>query len=780
MSELKNWQGKADEIEIEFDACVRKTDLLTMKEQAEIMLPAVIYPEIDNLFDIAEISWNEKIKKADRLDYILAVSSGAISGLVDVFYVGAFSLENSNDWGKAKVSTFVKKVARLNGFKGDDLSDAIVFLEKKYRLAADGLTPEFGGGRQHHLRDFSHHFSLGGLVCSLFTQFTGKVIGTDVKGGLIIVELKDKTFIGKNFEEKILFGTVSWFFHMVSDMAGTNVTSGNGTGIPGPLVSLIKELSALPCFRDRKISETEFHTWVSKLFNGTLLAKRDENGKILKPIKFDLRSEIGLLHEFAKQAVPVLLNECLVRGMYFIRRLSQAFKQTEINSLRDLQKLDTSELLPFNNRTVKRMVTVASGTFCAIDISDAFIRAAMKDGIQNPKFIADFAVRINFVGIGRFVIAVKADWEFIKEDIKEAREAREKTKRDYEKQIGDLKCFELEPEQSRILYSIQRKMLLDDIANTKDDEKRKLKTKWMVEWRKSIITAMMIPKEDSRTYFLSEKELKNSLNVNNGAKWVQLVAFEALLFEPYIPIFSDQEKNKALKKLKYTSNYLTDWFAETQNAITAKDLKILKKAYSKAQSKVKGSTEKIVIGVIGTTAAAAATGGLAYLFAPAIAVTIAGGAAAGLSGAALTSFSLAFVGGGSLAVGGLGMAGGTAIIAGGGALLGALGATGITATSSMSILLNDDYVQLQCSKILAYSTEVLYERYTDFKSIRNNHLILSERINQVEKDLEDLKNTVNPDYKKEISEKIKTATKSIKYMKRCDEELEKLLERYHI
>ena len=88
-------------------------------------------------------------------------------------------------------------------------------------------------------------------MCSIFTQFTKKVIGTDVDGKLIIENVADDKLIGKDPTEKILYGTVYWFFHMVSDMAGSNATAGNGTGIPGPIVSLIKELSSLPVFRNK-------------------------------------------------------------------------------------------------------------------------------------------------------------------------------------------------------------------------------------------------------------------------------------------------------------------------------------------------------------------------------------------------------------------------------------------------------------------------------------------------------------------------------------------------
>lgn len=137
---------------------------------------------------------------------------------------------------------------------------------------------------------------------------------------------------------------------MVSDMAGSNSAPGKGTGIPGPLLSLMKELSALPCIRDKKIGGREFHTWVSGLFNGTLLAKRDAGGKITEPVRFDLRMETGILHEAGRQFIPVIINECLVRGIYFMRRFYIAVKNTEIHSVSDLENIDPSELLPFNKQ----------------------------------------------------------------------------------------------------------------------------------------------------------------------------------------------------------------------------------------------------------------------------------------------------------------------------------------------------------------------------------------------------------------------------------------------
>lgn len=54
--------------------------------------------------------------------------------------------------------------------------------------------------------------------------------------------------------------------------------------------------------------------FLSKLFNGTLFAKRDEKGEIISDtvVKMDLRGEWGVAIEVAKQAIPVIANECIV------------------------------------------------------------------------------------------------------------------------------------------------------------------------------------------------------------------------------------------------------------------------------------------------------------------------------------------------------------------------------------------------------------------------------------------------------------------------------------
>lgn len=350
---------------------------------------------------------------ADKADYALAIASGILSGFLDSLFVGKFSLEEESEWGTEQVNAFVVKVAKTRGYQGDDLAGAIRLLEDQFPIAADKATNQFGGGLQHHLRDFSHHPTLVGLACSILTQFTnGKVFGTDTDGSFKVVQLDDKDLIliGKNFPEKIMFGVVNWTFHLVSDMAGSSGSVSNGglgTGIPGPFVSLLKELSALPFFQ--KIDETghrEFSVFVSKLFNGTLLGERDKDGKLLVPHKFDLRAEIGVAHFVGKQTIPVIVNECVVRAIYFIRRLAAELGKAKPESVKDLMGLNWDAILPFRNRTINRMVAVSSITFTVADTTDAVIHAAVESGGNWVLFSGKFLARVNVVGAGRATIAI--------------------------------------------------------------------------------------------------------------------------------------------------------------------------------------------------------------------------------------------------------------------------------------------------------------------------------------------------------------------------------------
>lgn len=53
--------------------------------------------------------------QADTLDYLISVASGILCGMLDILWVGEFSLEHGRAIASDKIEDFVKKAAKLTG-----------------------------------------------------------------------------------------------------------------------------------------------------------------------------------------------------------------------------------------------------------------------------------------------------------------------------------------------------------------------------------------------------------------------------------------------------------------------------------------------------------------------------------------------------------------------------------------------------------------------------------------------------------------------------------------
>lgn len=326
---------------------------------------------------------------ADHIDNLVAVGSGLLSGLIDVLWVGEFDFTRGKAWSNHTVNDFVMKAAKAQGYEGERLDGAIKFLEGKFPVPNDSIWNGKDVGisaKSHHLDDLAHHPTPIGLFFSILTQFTEKGYFQNSEGTFLPISIDEKglKLIGTNIPSKIFCGTVNWFFHLISDMSGSNKSAGAGMGIPGPIVSLLKELSTIPGLNQTGLPQKLKEVFVKE--------------------RFDLRSEMAVLHEIGRQTIPVLINEVVMRAFYFIRRLGDEMKKK--GSLRDIEWKKT---LPWKNRTTTRMLTIATGTFTAVDLADAAIRAGLKSGGNWATFGKQLLLRVNFVGLGRFAFAVYSD-----------------------------------------------------------------------------------------------------------------------------------------------------------------------------------------------------------------------------------------------------------------------------------------------------------------------------------------------------------------------------------
>jgi hypothetical protein len=87
------------------------------------------------------------------------------------------------------------------------------------------------------------------------------------------VQEVSKTFIGYDVPTKIFYGTITWFFHLVSDVAGSSSSTGlsGGTGIPGPILALAKELAVIPILKTITVSNHSLSVFLSKLLSALCL-----------------------------------------------------------------------------------------------------------------------------------------------------------------------------------------------------------------------------------------------------------------------------------------------------------------------------------------------------------------------------------------------------------------------------------------------------------------------------------------------------------------------------
>ncbi len=418
MEPLVNLKNVCDDFEVEFEV-LPSIDLDEITDERRKRI-AESLQSIDSQLQITKEKIDELnadidrlTNHADGLDYAIAVISGVITGMIDSFLVGETDIDKKNIQAT---------------------------LEKKYHTANDSAYKHkdedghsISSPMYHRLDDLAHHPTLAGLVASILVRYFRLVIlidGSDGKphiffadtsssdvqakemkqlqmawvgavvGGICLwlASVAEKKYKEETNEEmpeplkkivkaigatplmiELLKAADTWIGHMMSDVSTSQ-------GIPGVFLSFMKEISVLPGFRN-----TGLPGIVAGLYNKGNMNLSEWGGVVFTAAK--------------KQAMPVLINEVLVRGFYFVRHLVSEYRECG-----DWRKLDWNKTIPFGNRTIVRMITISSGTFVAIDLADAAIRsAANPSSVSVPTFLANMVLRVNFVGLGRFAVSVGTD-----------------------------------------------------------------------------------------------------------------------------------------------------------------------------------------------------------------------------------------------------------------------------------------------------------------------------------------------------------------------------------
>lgn len=242
--------------------------------------------------------------------------------------------------------------------------------------------------------------------------------------------------------------------------------------------------------------------------------------------------------------------------------------------------------------------------------------------------------------------------------------------------------FTLDPEEQRLLFSLQHRVVQADVASTSDARERRAKRGWLEEWGGSVSSQL------ARPLVTGEGDLVRGLaEVRTSGLSVPklgVILLETRAFTPYFSLSGEEASG-----LEADPDVLVEAVQGFCGSLGF-GYRLLDRAWEGFERALKeippGRFWRSVVGAVAAAVLLAVTGGLA---APALGAIV--GGAMGLSGAAAVSAGLAFLGGGAIAAGGLGVAGGTAVVIGGGAVLGAAGGGAAMAAlrSSHSLVLRE-------------------------------------------------------------------------------------------
>lgn len=340
----------------------------------------------------------------DKWDYILASLCGVATGLIDSFFVGMPGASKlgkiSNDVADKVVEKFAKivhkfdkkhveklieagDISKYSDYKPtglslpqkepDGIASSIGYFEQRFRVPYDAryakdLVDAEGkvsfNPANHHLKSLGHCPDIFGLFFSILDQFTGMVtVISDGKIQRFKPQGQDFRLQGETFYQKILFGFINWIGHLMSDVAGSSGTRGHagrtGAGIAPPFFEFF-QLCNFGSFQvgDDTRTLADFTTAMY------------EHG-------YDARFA-------AAQAVPVVLNEVLIRLIWSIKR--HYYHGHPWKDCVPLKLSDKPEL--------RRMMLVGHGCLCLVDATDAAIRSWGN--------LLEFALHLNMVAWGRF------------------------------------------------------------------------------------------------------------------------------------------------------------------------------------------------------------------------------------------------------------------------------------------------------------------------------------------------------------------------------------------
>lgn len=492
--------------------------------------------------DFIDVEFSTACKKVDRVDTLVAVTSGFMAFLLDQLLIRKnIKVEDIDDVEIIKVLPLVlRQYSDKNKDIDKEIDKYIANWEHKIQNAYK---------YQNLVFDFCEDLSFSGLFIKVIEYCFDLSIGLDEKSGLVIKKEKHdlKT---DSIVEKAQMAVVDWFV----DQAYQYKKSGKCKKEFAQIEKIVKDIKKI-AFKDNKFDKEQLKEW---FHNRVLAEKKKLNG----------------LDDFAVQSIPVKANIIFVHSYAHIRDFIQQVNEHNVVSLEGLNIIDFNKL--DNEAVIRRMDTISTSVFTAFNVGVAGAKAIKleKDPLQK---LYEFAININIPNVIRLVSVVRADADYIKEDIDQlvhkSKVVEIKKHKDIPLESLE-RCFTMNKIETRILYSLQLQMIEEDIQRTKENKEQQLKDEWKKKWievtEQSLQQNKVFESDPVKTYAALNTYASNQENL----LWLYNIAIELSMFKPY---FNLEEKSKKLK-LSYTK-YVEEVFCNAQNYISYKEIQKIQKSY---------------------------------------------------------------------------------------------------------------------------------------------------------------------------------------------------------
>lgn len=693
--------------------------------------------ETDIESDVIDVEISPSVKRADKIDMGAAVTIGFTAYLVDYFF-------RINKLGDKLVSNFNTKdyinfvinncsIKKYDGIE-KDIEKQVDEIENEIKNADDYRKMVF---------DFSKELSFNGLFVQIIEYCSDLSIGMDEWGKIVI--LKDEKELNcKDTLSKAYYAMIDWLIDQAYEYKKNSEYKKEINKVLkhkkefSKVKKLIKKIYEV-AFKNNEFNASELKKWFHKQLD-----------------KDKIETDIGNL---TAQNLAVQMEILLVRVYIHVKNFIEQINEHHVKTLEGLKIIDFERI--DNERIISRMDTISAAILSTLNIG-VVVFSSVKDNNLDGHILD-----INIPNLLRLKVLIENDFVYLKEDINEylhkAKVVEVVKHKDVPLEQLE-KCLTLNKAQTKILYSLQLHLINEDIQETKSNAEQQLKNEWKEKWievtESSINQKKIFEENPKKTYQLLLTYAGNDLN---NLLWLYNIALELSIFRPYFNI--DLEKENKYKKLKpVKTDYLKKYFCQLQEYITYEDVKNIRKAYSSYCGYLDNRVAKIAGGAAGVVALAAAGGGVAFAFAPQIAVALFGGAFPALHGAALVNAALAAAGGGAIAAGGAGMAGGALVIAGGGAVIG-LGAS----STALGILSSPSFVQNDYAKLLVKCDEIFIKKMNMIDEVISLQHKVENDLSDYKLQLEMLESLDNPT--KECKTTINGLKKSIAYSEKANKKL---------